>query len=83
MYDHELHEAHDETCSSRVTLLSGQSRSGIIINGANEGNWPTLKSIISGSVQKASFLSLTRIASELWNYYSETGGAKRRELTGN
>lgn len=55
MHDHELHEAHDETCSSRVTLLSGQSRSGIIINGANEGNWPTLKSIISGSVQKPVF----------------------------
>lgn len=55
MHDHELHEAHDEICSSRVTLLSGQSRSDVIINDTNEGNWPTLKSIISGSVQKPVF----------------------------
>lgn len=58
MHDHELHEAYDEICSSRVTLLSGQSLSGIIIKGANEGNWPTLKSIISGSSCKSQFSQL-------------------------
>lgn len=40
---HEFHEAHDEARSSRVTLLSGQSRSDLIIpDGANEEDWPIL-----------------------------------------
>lgn len=40
---HELHEAYDdETRSSRVTLLSGHSQSGIILDDANEGDWPIL-----------------------------------------
>lgn len=39
---HEFYEAHDETRSSRVTLLSGQSWSDLILDGANEEGWPTL-----------------------------------------
>lgn len=36
---HEFHEAHDEARSSRVTLLSGQSRFDLILD---EEDWPTL-----------------------------------------